>query len=96
MITHHDGHYLLSFRKDVSFAARATLTRYLAQVPDHATLIIDAQRADFVDRDVRDTLQAFVDDAPRRGMTIEMLHWPPRCAPARSRLGWSLPRALGW
>ncbi|MCF2133619.1 MULTISPECIES: hypothetical protein [Mycetohabitans] len=47
---------LLSFRKDVSFAARATLTRYLAQVPDHATLIIDAQRADFVDRDVRDTL----------------------------------------
>ncbi|MEJ2769534.1 hypothetical protein [Mycetohabitans sp. B46] len=56
-------------------------------MPNHATLIIDAKRVDFVDREVRATLQAFVADAPRRGMTIEMLHWPPRCAPTRPRLG---------
>lgn len=96
MITHHDGHYLLSFRKDVSFVARATLAKCLAQVPDRATLIIDAERADFVDRDIRDALQAFIDAAPRRGIRIEMPHWPPRLAPARRRLAWPLPRVLGW
>ena len=65
MLAQHDDHFLLSFRKDVSFLGKVALKHYLQQIPDGATLIVDATRADFVDHDVRELLDTFVADAPR-------------------------------
>jgi MFS superfamily sulfate permease-like transporter len=80
---HLDDHYLLSFRKDISFLGKVQLKHCLKQIPNGATLIVDASRADFIDPDVRETVEAFAQEAPKRGIVLERKHWPER--PARAR-----------
>ena len=82
---------LLSFRKDVSFLGKVPLKHHLQQIPDDATLIVDASRADFVDHDVRELLDKFVADAPRREIAVEVRHQVQ--AQARAARGWSMRRA---
>ncbi|WP_027801286.1 SulP family inorganic anion transporter [Paraburkholderia dilworthii] len=91
VLAQHGDHYLLSFRKDVSFLGKVPLKHYLQQIPDGSTLIVDATRADFVDHDVRELLDAFVEDAPRRGIAVEVRHQVR--AQARAARGWSMRRA---
>ena len=69
----HGDHYLLSFRKDATSLDKPMLTRQLDHIPDNATLIVDAERADFVDRDIREALEVFVGKAPGRGITVEQM-----------------------
>ncbi|PPF03488.1 SulP family inorganic anion transporter [Burkholderia pseudomallei] len=70
-LAQHDDHYLLSFRKDVSFLGKVQIKQYLAQIPDRAVVIIDATRADYIDHDVREMIDAFVAEAPRREITVD-------------------------
>jgi MFS superfamily sulfate permease-like transporter len=91
VLAQHGDHYLLSFRKDVSFLGKVPLKHYLQQIPDGATLIVDATRADFVDHDVRELLDTFVEDAPRRGIAVEVRHQVR--GQARAARGWSMRRA---
>jgi MFS superfamily sulfate permease-like transporter len=77
-VAHHDDYYLLVFRKDISFLGKVQLNHCLKQIPNGATLIIDASRADFIDVDVREAVEAFAQEAPQRGITIERKHWPDR------------------
>ncbi|SDH77474.1 Sulfate permease, MFS superfamily [Paraburkholderia phenazinium] len=90
MLAQHGDHYLLSFRKDVSFLGKVPLKHYLQQIPDGATLIVDATRADFVDHDVRELLDTFVADAPRRQIAVDVRHQVQ--AQARAARGWSMRR----
>lgn len=91
VLAQHGDHYLLSFRKDVSFLGKVPLKHYLQQIPDGATLIVDATRADFVDHDVREMLDSFAEDAPRRGISVEVRH-QVRTQTHAAR-GWSMRRA---
>lgn len=91
VLAQHGDHYLLSFRKDVSFLGKVPLKHYLQQIPDGATLIVDATRADFVDHDVRELLDTFVADAPRREIVVDVRHQVQ--AQARAARGWSMRRA---
>ena len=91
VLAQHGDHYLLSFRKDVSFLGKVPLKHYLQQIPDGATLIVDATRADFVDHDVREMLDSFAEDAPRRGISVEVRHQVR--TQARAARGWSMRRA---
>ncbi|MPW20824.1 SulP family inorganic anion transporter [Paraburkholderia sp. CNPSo 3157] len=79
-LTRHDDHFLLCLRKDATFLSKPMLTHCLAQIPDRSTVLIDAERADFIDRDIRETLDAFVSEAPRREITVERLRWPETSA----------------
>ncbi|MGG1949085.1 SulP family inorganic anion transporter [Trinickia sp. NRRL B-1857] len=76
VLTRHDDYFLLSVRKDATFFAKPMLARCLAQIPERATVLIDAERADFIDTDIRDAIDAFVRDAPHRQVTVERLRWP--------------------
>ncbi|WP_227747174.1 hypothetical protein [Paraburkholderia franconis] len=82
-LTRHDDHFLLCLRKDATFLSKPMLTHCLAQIPDRATVLIDAERADFIDRDIRETLDAFVSEALRRQITVERRRWSE--APAQER-----------
>ncbi|SMG00446.1 SulP family inorganic anion transporter [Burkholderia singularis] len=70
-LAQHDDHYLLTFRKDVSFLGKVRIKQYLAQIPDRAVVIIDATRVDYIDHDVHEMIDAFVEDAPRRAITVD-------------------------
>jgi MFS superfamily sulfate permease-like transporter len=76
VLTRHDDYFLLSVRKDATFFAKPMLARCLAQIPERSTVLIDAERADFIDADIRETIDAFMRDAPHRQMTVERLRWP--------------------
>lgn len=84
--TTHDDHCLLRFRKDVSVLAKVKLAQCLANVPDHSTLIIDAERADVIDPDIREMVETFSTEAPQRGITVDRHHWPEEQRPRSGRL----------
>ncbi|KIG10885.1 SulP family inorganic anion transporter [Caballeronia concitans] len=75
-VAQHDDHYLLSFRKDVSFLGKVSLRHHLRAIPDGATVILDASRADYIDPDVRELIDDFVADAPARRMHVECRQFP--------------------
>ncbi|MDI9682847.1 SulP family inorganic anion transporter, partial [Burkholderia cenocepacia] len=41
-LAQHDDHFLLSFRKDVSFLGKVQVKHHLRHIPDRAAVIIDA------------------------------------------------------
>ncbi len=75
-IAQHDDHYLVSFRKDVSFLGKVTLKHHLRTIPDGATVIFDASRADYIDPDVREEIDRFVAAAASRDMHVECRKLP--------------------
>ena len=72
----------------MSFLGKVALKHHLRQIPDGATVIVDATRADFVDHDVRELIDTFVADAPaaasRRSAAVEAQR-----AGGRASRGWS-------
>lgn len=84
-LAQHDDHFLLSFRKDVSFLGKVQVKHHLRHIPDRAAVIVDATRADYIDHDVLELLDAFIADAPRRGIAVEFRrpHAQPGGAPRR-------------
>ncbi|KMZ13885.1 Sulfate permease [Candidatus Burkholderia humilis] len=75
-LAQHEDHYLLSFRKDVSFLSKVTLKHHLRAIPNGATVILDAARADYIDPDVREMINKFVADAPAKDMQVECRQMP--------------------
>ncbi|MDF9391620.1 MULTISPECIES: SulP family inorganic anion transporter [Methylococcus] len=62
-LTRHGNHYLLRLRKDVSFLNKALLREQLDQVEPDSELIIDGAYAEFVDHDILETIENFVEAA---------------------------------
>lgn len=69
-LTEHNGNYLLRLQKDVSFLNKAILTRQLAKIPDNSKVLIDVQRAQFIDADIKETLNNFIDGAKERNIRL--------------------------
>ncbi len=70
MIYEDKGNYLLRFNKDVSFLNKKNLKALLNQVPDGAHLLIDATKADFVDIDIIETIDDFIQSAKNKNIRI--------------------------
>ncbi len=70
-LARHDDHYLLTFRKDISFLGKVQVKHYLKQIPNRAIVIVDATRADYIDHDVQDLIDTFIADAPAREILVD-------------------------
>ncbi|NBV76043.1 MAG: SulP family inorganic anion transporter, partial [Methylococcaceae bacterium] len=70
-LTDHEGTYLLRLHKDVSFLNKALLRRCLMEIPDNCELIIDGQRAHFIDHDILETIADFNQSAKDRNISLE-------------------------
>lgn len=64
--------YLFRLRKDVSFLNKPIVKNKLEQVPPDAFVLIDASRADFIDRDVVETIEDFMLHAPLKNIRVEL------------------------
>ncbi|RYY55705.1 MAG: SulP family inorganic anion transporter [Chitinophagaceae bacterium] len=64
--------YLFRLRKDVSFLNKAIIKRKLEEVPADSIVFIDTTRADFIDRDVIETIEDFMIAAPLKNITVEL------------------------
>jgi MFS superfamily sulfate permease-like transporter len=69
----NDGNnYLLRFNKDTSFLNKPILKKLLASIPHQAELLIDGSRSVFIDTDIIDMIEDFVDAAKQKNIKIEL------------------------
>ncbi|TAD93272.1 MAG: hypothetical protein EAY75_01195, partial [Bacteroidetes bacterium] len=90
-MVHDKGSYLFRLRKDVSFLNKSLIKNILNSIPNGAYIIIDATRADFIDKDVIEEINNFIAGTPNKRITVEvkrsfhkpmhLLFTPPPLAP---------------
>jgi MFS superfamily sulfate permease-like transporter len=71
-VTVDEHRYLLRLGQNVSFLNKARLRNIFAAIPDGAYVIIDGTKCEFLDNDIIDVIEDFVESAPRRGTEVEV------------------------
>jgi MFS superfamily sulfate permease-like transporter len=71
-VINDENKYLFRLRKDVSFLNKPIIKRKLEEVPDNAVVLIDASRADYIDRDVIDVIEDFALHASLKNIHVEL------------------------
>ena len=71
-IVHDDNKYLFRLRKDVSFLNKPIIKNKLEEVPEDSYVLIDASRADFIDRDIIEVIEDFMLHAPLKNIRVEL------------------------
>ena len=64
--------YLFRLRKDVSFMNKPIIKNKLEEVPEDSFVLIDASRADFIDRDIVEVIEDFMIHAPLKNIKVEL------------------------
>jgi MFS superfamily sulfate permease-like transporter len=72
MIVHDENKYLVRFRKDVSFLNKPIVKEKLEKVPANSFVLIDITRADFIDKDIIDTINEFMHHAHLKNIKVEV------------------------
>jgi MFS superfamily sulfate permease-like transporter len=67
------NHYLITLNKDVSFLNKALLRKFILLVEENSTVIIDAQRAQFIDHDILETIDDFIASSSDSNITVEAI-----------------------
>lgn len=64
--------YLIRLRKDVSFLNKPIIKKKLEEVPENSFVLIDAGRADFIDKDIVEVIEDFIIHAHLKNITVEL------------------------
>lgn len=72
-MTQKGKHYQLTFNKDVSFLNKALLRQFILLIGENSTVTIDAQKAQFIDHDILETLEDFISAAPDSNISVEVI-----------------------
>ncbi|MFM8330626.1 MAG: SulP family inorganic anion transporter [Candidatus Methylumidiphilus sp.] len=71
-LTQDGSNYLLRLHKDVSFLNKALLRGCLDRVDANSYLIIDGSKAQFIDQDILETIQDFLNSAHDDNIRVEL------------------------
>jgi MFS superfamily sulfate permease-like transporter len=71
-IVHDDNSYLFRLRKDVTFLNKPYIKNKLEEVPEDAFVLIDASRADFIDKDVVEVIEDFTRHAGLKNIRVQV------------------------
>ena len=71
-VVHDENKYYFRLRKDVSFLNKPILKRKLEKVPKDSYVLVDARRADFIDRDIIEVVNDFVKHAHLKNIQVEI------------------------
>lgn len=72
LVVNDDNKYLFRLRKDVSFLNKPIVKKKLEDVPKNASVLIDATRADFIDKDVIEEINNFMVHAHLKNIKVEI------------------------
>lgn len=75
-VVHDDSKYLFRLRKDVSFLNKPLLKSKLEKVPENSSVLIDITRADFIDKDVVEVINDFLQHAHLKNIKTEIKKSP--------------------
>jgi len=67
-----EGNYLIKFSKDVSFMHKASIRQALANVPNDTRLLIDGSKSQFVDEDIIETIEDFIEMAKIKNIEVDV------------------------
>ena len=70
LVVNDQNNYLIRLRKDVSFLNKPIIKKHLESFPNDCHVIVDATRADFIDKDIIEEINDFIDHAPSRGIKV--------------------------
>jgi len=68
-----EGNQLIKFVKDVSFMHKAELRHVLREVQDDTQLTIDGTKSNFIDEDIIETIEDFIESAKSKHITVEVV-----------------------
>lgn len=71
-VVNDNNRYLFRLRKDVSFLNKPIIKNKLEQVPSDSYVLIDAARADFIDKDVVEVIEDFMKHAHFKQIKVEL------------------------
>ncbi len=71
-VVNDNEHYLIRLRKDVSFLNKPIIKKKLEDVPANAFVLIDAHRADFIDKDIIEEINNFLCHAHLKNIRVEI------------------------
>jgi MFS superfamily sulfate permease-like transporter len=69
---HSEDNYLIKFSKDVSFMHKASLRHELVKVPNDTRLLIDGTKSHFIDEDIVETIEDFMETAKTKNIEVEI------------------------
>ena len=72
-LTQAGNHYLLRLNKDVTFLNRALLRKFLNQIEENSFLVIDGSKTQFIDHDILEAIEDFVQGASDANIVVETL-----------------------
>lgn len=72
MVGNNESNYLIRLRKDVSFLNKPIIKSKLENIPKNSFLIIDTTRADYVDKDIIDVINDYLEHAPLKNIRVEI------------------------
>ncbi len=78
LIVNDHNNFLIRFRKDVSFLNKPIIKKKLEDVPENAYVLIDATRADFIDKDVIEEVNNFLCHAHLKDIRVEIKRSPTK------------------
>ncbi len=70
-LTRSENRYLIRLNKDVTFLNRALLRSFLDQVDENSFLIIDGSKSRFIDHDILETIEDYLQSAPDDNIKVE-------------------------
>ena len=65
------GNHLIRFKKDISFFSKPKLKSLLNNIPDGSKVTIDMSKAEFIDKDIIDTVNEFLTGSLAKGIKVE-------------------------
>lgn len=72
LVVNDNNRYLVRLRKDVSFLNKPIIKQKLEEVPGNSYIIIDATRADFIDKDIIEEINNFLKHAHLKNIKVEV------------------------
>jgi MFS superfamily sulfate permease-like transporter len=72
LMVNDQNRYLVRLRKDVSFLNKPIIKRKLEELPANSKVLIDATRAEFIDKDVIDVVNEFLQHAHLKNISVEL------------------------
>ena len=67
-----DGMHLISFNKDMTFVNKNELKHVLRDLPSDISLIIDGTKAKYIDHDIQDILNDFIESSAYKNISISL------------------------
>lgn len=72
LVTKDDEKYLVKLNKDVTFLNKPSLRTALQNIPDGSFVIIDGTKSIFIDHDISEVIEDFVETSESRNISVEL------------------------